>query len=421
MSAPENDPSNNKTILFGLFLVALYVSFYLTLSINTFSDDSKFLTAATSGASSLSYLLERYYTWTGRIAIEGIMYETIATPAFWKLAIPSFLLLSSYSIWKSFFSDKIDFAYGIPLCMFGVLIISHPILDTTVFYVTGFYNYLLPVACGLFASALFVKPSSFSTPEKILAIPLAFIASQSEQVGISMIAIFATSLIWDRRNQATFRTLLALIVIAGFALLITAPGNYLRLTTEAVYMPEFTEYSFIRKVLNGFDIFNAHYIDPMNLYPKIIALLLVLLTMGKTFELKRTALILTIGGIFQGSILSFLFTTGNDDYYSIRNLNSGFGLNYFFSYALSISSLISATYLMKRSLATNSSFYIGTLLLLLHTGVTAVVGLSPTAYESGYRVLLVGDIIILMLTCLLLRNVTWPNQHKPLTCKVLSN
>lgn len=106
MSAPENDPSNNKTILFGLFLVALYVSFYLTLSINTFSDDSKFLTAATSGASSLSYLLERYYTWTGRIAIEGIMYETIATPAFWKLAIPSFLLLSAYSIWKSFFRTR---------------------------------------------------------------------------------------------------------------------------------------------------------------------------------------------------------------------------------------------------------------------------------------------------------------------------
>ncbi|MFM9383378.1 hypothetical protein [Pseudomonas sp. UV AK001] len=404
MTAPASNYSRYKMLSFLLFLAAFYLSFYFSLNFNPFSDDQTFLEAATSGTPLLQYLSERYYTWTGRIAIESIMFLTIATPSLWKLAIPTFLLLAAYSTWKSFLSDKIDYNHGIPLCLFFLLLINPAILGTTVFYVTGFYNYLLPISCGLFATAIFIRPKNFSTVEKFIAIPLAFIASQSEQVGISMIGAFTAFLIWDHKNLITFRVTLYLVVSAGFTLLITAPGNYLRLASEVLYMPEFKDYSFLRKVLTGFDVFNAHYVDPGNLYPKAIALLLVLLSIGKNFAFKRTALILLMCGAFQGGIFSYIFLTGDNEYYSIRYLSSGFGLAYFSSYTLSITSLISMIYIMRKTLNASSAFYLGALLVLLHTGATTIVGLSPTAYESGSRVLLTGDIISLVLICLLLKN-----------------
>lgn len=404
MSAQPSNYSRYKTLSFLLFLAVFYLSFYFSLNFNPFSDDQIFLEAATSGISPLQYLSERYHTWTGRIAIESIMFATIATPLLWKLAIPTFLLLAAYSTWKSFLSDKIHYYYGIPLCLFSLMLINPAILSTTVFYVTGFYNYLLPISCGLFATAIFIRPTAFSTLEKLIAIPLAFIASQSEQVGISMIGAFTASLIWDHKNLITLRVTLYLVVSAGFTLLLTAPGNYLRLASEVIYMPEFKDYSFLRKVLTGFDVFNAHYVDPGNLYPKAVALLLALLTIWKNFSLKRTALILVICGVFQGSIFSYIFLTGDNEYYSIRYLSSGFGLAYFLSYTLSITSLISMIYIMRKTLNTNYEFYLGALLVLLHAGATTIVGLSPTAYESGPRVLLAGDIASLMLICLLLRN-----------------
>ncbi len=242
---------------------------------------------------------------------------------------------------------------------------------------------------------------------------MALIASQSEQVGISITTILATSLIWEFKDAKYYRSLLFLIVITGFVLLLTAPGNYVRLESEKIYMPEFSDYSFLRKTLNDFDVFNAHYIDPANLYPKAIAALILLLSTGKRFELKRTALILAIGGILQGSLFSHLFTNNSIEHYSIYFLSSGVGLEYFFSYTLSIASLISITYIMKRTIKDSSAFYFGILLLLLHAGITTLVGLSPTTYESGSRALFAGDIVNLIFICVLFRCVTgWPEEVK---------
>lgn len=409
MSALRNNSNTYNLIGFCFFLVLFYASLFFSLDIKVFSDDATFLAAATSGMSPLDYLSERYHTWTGRIAIEGIMFITIAIPTLWKLAIPTCLLLCAYATWKSFFADKLHYCYGIPLCLFFLLLINHSILDTTAFYVTGFYNYLLPVSAGLFSCAVFARPSAFSTIEKNLVIPLAFIASQSEQVGFSMLGFFLVTLLWDRNTTFAYRVCLLLVALTGFATLVSAPGNYLRLASEMRYMPEFGDYSFVRKVLTGFDVFNAHYTDASNLYPKIIALLLALLTLNKQFEFKRTAFLLAIAGVFQGSLFSYLLSTANNDSFSIRYLSSGLGLDYFASYTLTILSLVSATYIIRRIFSSNASFCLAVFLLLLHTASTTLVGLSPTAYESGFRVLLAGDVIGLMLICLLLKEAM--HQH----------
>ncbi len=409
MSALNNNRRLYRALFFILLSATLYVAFYFSLSIRPLSDDVTFLNAATSGVSTFDYLSTRYFTWTGRMTIEAIMFTSIGSPIAWKLAIPSCLLLAAYSIWKSFFADKLDYNLGIPICLLCILAVSHTILASTVFYITGFYNYLLPVSCGLFASAVYIKPSSFTTFEKIAAIPLVVIASQSEQVGLSITVIFAACLILDHKHLALYRTFLLFIVATGFILLITAPGNYVRFASEIIYMPEFNNYSLSRKILNGFDVFNAHYINPENLYPKAIAILIALLTFDKKFELKKTATTIAILGVLQGSLFSNAFFTGDTEHYSIQYLSSGLGLEYFASYALTIASLVSITYIMKRTLEDTTSFYFSLLLLLLHVGVTTLLGLSPTVYESGFRALFVGDIIGLMLILLLFRSVAgWP-------------
>jgi hypothetical protein len=403
MPALRFDSETKKALLFLLFLAFFYLSFFFNLELKPFSDDYTFLSAVTSGATQLDYLTKRYYTWTGRIAIEGIMFATIGLPTFWKLAIPTFVLLSAYSTWKAFFSNTFHYAYGIILCTFLTLLISHSILDTTVYYVTGFYNYLLPITSAVFVCTTFIRPSAFSTPEKILALPLAFIASQSEQAGVSMLSVLAVSLIWDKKNALLYRGLILAIAVAGFSFLLSAPGNYLRMTSELRYMPEFTGYSFFKKNTTGLDVFNHHFIDSKNLYPKLIALLLLLLSFNSNFHLKKFAFLLAICGIFQSNVFGYIFNSGGNEYFSIRYLSTGLGLSYFVSYTLTLLSLVSIIYIVRNVIASDSKFYFATFLLLLHVAVTALVGLSPTAYESGYRVLFAGDIISLMFICLLFK------------------
>jgi len=405
MSALRFDSKTLKLFTFILYLAFFYLSFFFNLQLKAFSDDYTFLSAALSGIPPLDYIAERYHTWTGRMAIEGVMITTIGHPTFWKLAIPTCLLLSAYSTWKAFFSDAIHYSYGIALCIFLTLLISHDILDTTAFYVTGFYNYLLPISCAVFVCTTFMRPSAFSTPEKILAIPLTLIASQSEQAGVSMLSIFAVSLFWDRKNALAYRCIILAIVLAGFAFLLSAPGNYIRLTSELRYMPEFMDYSFLKKATTGFDVFNYHFTDQKNLYPKLLAALLIPLSLKNNFPLKNLAFLLVICGIFQSSIFGYMFSAGNNEYFSIRHLSTGLGVEYFASYTLTLLCLVSIIYIIRNVMTNNNKFYLATFLLLLHTAVTALVGLSPTAYESGYRVLLAGDIISLMFICILLKEI----------------
>ena len=411
MSAQQIDSNTQKTLAFVLFIALFYLYFFLTLELKPFSDDVTFLSVATSGESPLHYLARRYNVWTGRIVIEAVMYTTIAYSAFWKLAIPTLLLLSIYATWRVFFSKTIDFRYGIPICMALMLLTGHNILDTTIYYVTGFYNYLLPISAAVFVCATFMRPSLFSTPEKFLAIPLALIASQSEQAGISTLALFTLSLLWDKKSSLAYRSTLLVIVAIGFAFLITAPGNYLRLVSELRYMPEFNDYNIIKKISTGFDVFNAHYTDTRNLYPKAIGILITMLAFQKQFKFKKIAFVLMAIGVFQGSIFSNIFNIGTNEYYSLRYASTGLGLEYFLSYTLSILSLVSMIYIMKQLLENDASFYLATFFLLLHTAVTTLVGLSPTAYESGYRVLLAGDMISLMLICLLIKELIDQRSH----------
>ncbi|WP_454868822.1 DUF6056 family protein [Pseudomonas farris] len=406
MSALRFDSKKTlKLFTFILYLAFFYLSFFFNLQLKEFSDDYTFLSAAMSGVPPMDYITERYHTWTGRIAIEGVMITTIGHPTFWKLAIPTCLLLSAYSTWKAFFSNTIHYSYGITLCIFLTLLISHDILDATAFYVTGFYNYLLPVSCAVFVCTIFMRPSSFSILEKTLVFPLALIASQSEQAGVSMLSIFTVSLIWDRKNALAYRYIILAVVLTGFAFLLSAPGNYIRLASELRYMPEFTDYSILKKATTGLDVFNYHFTDSRNLYPKLLALLLTLLSLKNNFHFKKLALLFVICGTFQSSIFGYIFKIGNNEYFSIRYLNTGLGLEYYVSYTLTLLCLVSMIYIVRKVIINDTKFYFSAFLLLLHTAVTAVVGFSPTAYESGYRVLLAGDIISLMFICILLKEI----------------
>lgn len=401
MSAVRFDRGFQSTVLFFLFLIFFYIYFYLVLDYKPYSDDFAFLAAANSDQSVLDYVLGRYNGWSGRAAIEFIMFLTIAHPLFWKLAIPSLLLFAAYATWKALLTTVIDCRRGIPLCIFLLFLMGGNIFDETVYYVTGFYNYLIPASAAIFVCAVFARPLMFSALEKIFAFPLALIASQSEQVGVSLICIFFAFLLWGCREQFSYRAMLLLVVLVGFLFLVAAPGNYVRLASEVRYMPEFSDYSLFRKLSIGLDVYNSHYIDPGNLYPKILAGLMLLLAVGKSFKLKGFAFCLMLLGVFQGTLLFGFFDVGHVEMYSTRHVSSGLGLWYFFSYLLTVLSLVSSIYISSFIVKDNASFGLIAILFLLSFGVTLVIGLSPTAYESGERVFWVGGIISFGCICLL--------------------
>lgn len=74
MSAVRFDRGFQSTVLFFLFLIFFYIYFYLVLDYKPYSDDFAFLAAANSDQSVLDYVLGRYNGWSGRAAIEFIMF-----------------------------------------------------------------------------------------------------------------------------------------------------------------------------------------------------------------------------------------------------------------------------------------------------------------------------------------------------------
>lgn len=147
--------ANNITkqaLLFAL-LVILFFAITNDIFLRGKDDDLFFLTASQSHF--YGFLFERYMTWSGRAIIELITIATIGNLTIVKLMIFASVLLICFSSCAAFGEGK-NLKYIVSF--FTLFLLIEPnVLGNSVYWIVGYYNYLLPFSLLFYAIFVYVN------------------------------------------------------------------------------------------------------------------------------------------------------------------------------------------------------------------------------------------------------------------------
>ncbi|WP_218335317.1 DUF6056 family protein [Enterobacter sp. ENT03] len=389
-----------------LFIIMVCFNVFFSVSYRLTADDQYFINAL-DDRNLLSFIHERYMTWSGRWSIEAITALTI--PHIWlvKIMIPSFLMLSAFFISKICFHES-DIRH-VSISLASILLIPHGIYEDSISWITGFYNYLLPASLGLFFFYTFVNeyPKSLKT----LSVLSLIIVCNHEQVSLALIMASVFFLLSKKGRFSAYRIISLLVMVANFVILVIAPGNFKRVVSESTLrMPEYFDLNFLDKVSMGYDRLNALFF--MNGNYVILIICVVLLWSLLTMQTKKSNDIISIV-----ILMAFIACMILLNYNGIKSPLIGIVQEYKgFSPFTIIPSYISLAfivitmcYVISQRLA-NYNLIIGSIVIAIATVIA--IGFSPTAYASGMRVLFVAEILLVMTSLMII------SRSQFLACKI---
>lgn len=395
--------AKNKSFSNWLFYASTSIFFVIIickLRLMSYADDVTF-SHALDNISLLNYLQHRYHTWSGRVVIEAIMVSTIGFHGFWKILIPVCFISSAYLMWSITLKSTIDYKIGTPLVMAAALIINSPVAGDSEWWVTGFYNYLLPMTCALFLANVLLSPAA-GMRKLIAALLLSFIATSSEQIAVFLVVIIPFIFLVGAEKRQGHRALAVayVTVLIGAAITLLSPGSASRFSVEAVrYMPQIAEMNILQKAIIGADRLVENVSFGRNIVYLASSLIFIayLCKKGKGNALSKICLIFSVTSTVI-CLTSLSFYMKDIDYltYYGKFYTVDFGsLKVYGCYFFYLVTLIC---MAAGSIESNdgSRDYRAFLTLMVGMLVTIAIGLSPTAYASGERVLYVFNICLIL-------------------------
>lgn len=395
--------ATNKSLSNWIFYTSLSIFFVVIickLRLMTYADDVTF-SHALDNISLFDYLKHRYQTWSGRVVIEGIMVSTIVFHGFWKILIPLCFISSSYLMWAITLKSKIDYKLGTSIVMAAALMINAPVAGDAEWWVTGFYNYLLPMTCALFLANVLLSPAA-GMRKLIAALLLSFIATSSEQIAVFLVVVmpFIFLIGADKRQGNRALAIGYITVLIGAAITLLSPGSASRFSVEAVrYMPQIAEMNILQKAIIGVDRLVENVSFGRNIIYLASSLIFIayLCKKGTRDALSKTCLIFSvISTVICLTSLSFYMKDIDYLTYYGKFYNVEFGsLKVYGCYLFYLISLIC---MAVGSIESSDGVrdYRAFLTLMAGMLVTIAIGLSPTAYASGERVLYVFNVSLIL-------------------------
>jgi hypothetical protein len=392
----------NKWIKSLLYICVITYLFFIAsiVHLRGYDDDQVFLSIFKSG-NIIDLLVNRFDTWSGRFAIELVMTTTIGYTLFWKIGVPLSIIVVCHSCCKisGLKCSIIPFAFAL------VLFASMPYdinIDSS-WWITGFYNYLLPVAAALYAFSVAFCGNG-KTFKKVICIILAFYFPYMEQAGLAFIVAMASILFARRESIRPFNIIMTIIVLANLIICLHAPGNETRFSLETWrWYPQYQTYGIINKLSLGFD--KLHQLMTFRYNIPLIALTASLFylrstsaTMNKSVKVAMfflaTFLAISIANSFTGFFSNgFFFNSTTID--ATRWSAAKLFISYLYLFIV-ISSMftIMLDCIIKKEISATPL----TAMLIGFMSVT-MLGLSPTVYASGYRVDFIFEIVCIV-SCL---------------------
>lgn len=239
------------------------------------TDDYAFAEHIAQFPSAWAWISERYATWSGRVVPEAWLYVYSGAPLWWWQVTAAVLTLLFLALLLGIAALVDPRALSAPVILVSgglLFLMDDTVLHGGYLWVTGAMNYFWAVPFALAAIypmlRLYLRDDA-PRPWILMVAALSGLvaAVSSEQVGAVLAVLFAVALVdrllvaargGSRRNAAAVGMLFT-FALAGFLVLMLAPGNALRSEFDAEYwLPEFFEvplstrlHSAVRFVVDG--------------------------------------------------------------------------------------------------------------------------------------------------------------------------
>lgn len=391
--------ANKKTnIIHMIYILFVLVSISLKISLQSFADDLVF-SHALDQTSLFDFIIKRYHTWSGRVFLDAIMVSTINYHWVWKLGIPLSLLLLCLSASRIAFGRITFSATANALALF--LFIPKSINENAAWWVTGFYNYLLPASIAIYAMSVVLNHTKAGKKEKTLAILSSFIFCYNEQTAFLIILSTGILIISSSKYRERYIFLFTLISTINALILFLSPGNYVRTVKESWrWLPGFQDIGLLKKLNFGFDRIHQTVVIHDSMLFGILCLLSILLIYNTKPFTKISTLFLSCLFVHL-SIMAIkhlhLFDLGLS-FYNEDNLNPNRWISYsrYLSYFTTLMVIISIIYAVLISSLKNKENLSPFVALLLGYASIAMLSFSPTVFASWMRVLFIFEVILII-------------------------
>lgn len=375
-------------ILSVIYIIAIMIWIFSSVSIRDYADDLAF-SHALDKVDYWKFISERYFSWSGRVIIDSVTALTINAHIFWKIMIPLSFLILSVSLAKNAREGSDVRHYAIMMSL--LLIIPPGINEDSAWWVTGFYNYLLPTAMATYA--IYAVRRYHSGFKIFFAILAAVIACDSEQVGLAFLLTLSVWIFLNKKYTTKNVTIL-LLSMAKFASLVLAPGNANRTARETYFrMPEYPDLTIQHKLMTGLDrLYGAVTMECAYNFIILIILSVIIIVISKR---KNINIYFSIFVIFSSlayllSIRLGLHSLGLQNFDDLRYQPFSY-LSFPLVYGLVIACLLCVAYVIYHIAPLQG----GASVFILAGALTVVaIGVSPTAYASGFRVLYVFEVSV---------------------------
>lgn len=421
--------------LSGLALYALLLS--LTNRIPG-SDDYVFQKQIQPYPTVFDWIHYRYNSWSGRIFAESFVYIFSPLPLiFWKIV--SLLLYGLFSgflfLYYTLYVNKRSLAKDglmLVLAMTLPLLMDSRVLTEGMLWVTGSMNYFWLASFALIAFYPFVY---FISKEKlphlivsIVAFIAAIIASTSqEQVGITLVVLSVLSLVYILFSNKYKKPPVSLIVttlciILGFIIAIKAPGNQARIEVETVYrLPDFYSVPIYQHIEYAYRWIIDSVINRFGFVLVFNWLLLIALFIHKRMKQGLDKFDYIIVSTLAIATLFFCLKSINIvdywfNFYPSWHANaSRISLFALLPWTIALISTMVAPIVLYRNMASAYA------LSIIYGGAfvtTVILSLSPSMYASGFRILYIPCVLMLVAAYILLCRII--SLSLPLTVIVVA-
>lgn len=350
-----------------------------------------------------------YMQWGGRVPIHLLIILFLNLPLiFWKIYNSILYILVLVYIYRYiclFYKEITDKQLFIINTLVSMLFIIIPdsIVNSSIIWITGSFNYLLPstmVLIGLYPFLADVVDKKVSKIDIFLAWIGVFIASYAEQtaaVFICMTVFCLGYLIYRKRKISLAHISLFVFGVINSIVQYAAPGNLVRYDAELLrWYQSFDMYNIFDKVLLGL----IHCLKSVFMpgFPLFILILFFLgiLTLKKDFFNQLSYLILCAFTIVVKNIVA---TLDDGVVWQIHNTKI------LISIAVIIFWLLIFAWNIMNYLRDSIESIIVALLFLAAFASGIIMGMSPTVFASGDRVFLLSYLLLVVVIAFLVTRV----------------
>lgn len=404
----------NKRILIipAILCACILYGIAMQLRLQSFADDFVF-SHALDHLSLHDYILQRYFEWSGRLTIDALMVSTINHQLVWRVGIPVSVALLCLTI-SQVVNGKVDLSLSM-IAFVLLLLIPKSVMDNGAWWVTGFYNYLLPVMAMAYSLSVLFRQNKKGNAEKTVSIACLLLSCFNEQTVAFTAMTLAFILILKKDCRTIYSTAYACVAALFSAIMLMAPGNYLRFNKEIWrWMPGFDTDGLVNKITLGFDrVHQAIVMHDSTPFTMLCIIAIILIIKNGT---KNKAAILCVSVLTVHLVIIILSRVGlvslNGAFYSGELLNPQKWMSYsrYVSYLFCLSVILSITYSLAISACKRGEFLSPLIIFIISFATVIMIGFSPTVYSSGMRVLFLWNVITVCV-CIWSYNIQFPELN----------